>query len=72
MPSRFPKRAHVAVRKAIEQAKSTDTWAVFQEMYRAAESQYKRNPYEHMNDVWEIYTVKDLQELIKEVSEVAE
>jgi hypothetical protein len=70
MPSRFPKSARDAAIKAIERAGSTDTWAVFQEMYRAAESQYKRDPHEHMNDVWEIYTVKDLQELIKEVSEV--
>lgn len=72
MPSRFPPRAHVAVRKAIERAGSADTWAVFQELYRAAKSHNKRNPYEHMNDVWEIYTVKNLQDLIKEVTEVSE
>lgn len=70
MLSRFPKRARDAAIKAIERAGSTDTWAVFQELYRAAKSHNKRNPYEHMNDVWEIYTVKDLQKLIKEASEV--
>ena len=71
MPSRFPKRAHVAVRKAIERAGSTDTWAVFQELYWAAKYRNKCNPHEHMNGVWEIHTVKDLQDLIKEVAEVS-
>ena len=72
MPSRFPKRAHVAVRKAIERAKSTDTWAVFQELYWAAKYKNKQNPEEHMNTIWEICTVKDVEELIKEVTEVSE
>ena len=72
MPSRFPPRAHAAVQKAIERADSTDTWAVFQELYWAAKYGNKRDPHEHMNDVWGIYTVKDLQDLIKEVAEVSE
>ena len=71
MPSRFPKRAHAAARKAIERAGSTDTWAVFQELYWAAKYRNKRSPHEHMNGVWEIYTVKDVEDLIKEVTEVS-
>jgi len=71
MPSRFPKSARDAAVKAIERAGSTDTWAVFQELYWAAKHRNKRDPNEHMNDVWGIYTVKNLQDLIKEVTEVS-
>lgn len=71
MPSRFPKSARDAAVKAIERAGTTDTWAVFQELYWAAKFRNKRNPHEHMNGVWEIYTVKDVEDLIKEVTEVS-
>lgn len=72
MPSRFPPRAHVAVRKAIERAGTTETWEVFKELYRVARFSKMRTPEGHMKDIWEIETTRDVIDLIKEVSEVAD
>ncbi len=72
IPSRFPPRAHVAVRKAIERAGTTETWAVFKELYRVARFSKMRTSEEHMKDIWEIETTGDVIDLIKEVSEVSD
>ena len=72
MPSRFPPRAHVAVRKARERAGTTETWAVFKELYRMARFSKMRTPEGHMKDIWEIETTRDVMDLIKEVSEVSD
>ena len=72
MPSRFPPRARIAARKAIERAGTTETWEVFKELYRVAQASRKRTPEGHMKEIWEIETTRDVMDLIKEVSEVAE
>jgi len=69
MPSRFPPRAHVAVRKAIERAGTTETWAVLRELYKVAQASRKRTPEGHMKEIWEIETTRDVMDLIKEVLE---
>lgn len=72
MPTRFPVRARIAARKAIERAGTTETWAVFRELYKVARASKTRTPEEHMEEVWEIVTTRDLDDLIKEVLEVSE
>ena len=71
-PSRFPARARIAARKAIERAGTTEIWAVFKELYRVARFSKTRTAEEHMKEIWEIETTRDVMDLIKEVSEVAE